>query len=344
VSVALLSGVPSAADSLDFVLPPELEAHEPPEARGLRRDAVRLLVSDRDTGAIDHAAFTDLPRLLRAGDLLVLNDSMTLPAAITATRPDGTTLPLHLSTRLPGDLWTVEPRGTVTDVTTLALPAGGSARLLAPYRDSARLWIAALALPEEVHDYLHRVGRPITYPYLRGSWPIEIYQTVYARRPGSAEMPSAGRPFTIELLREIRRAGVGVTTLTLHAGVASLETHEPPYEEWFEVPVETAVAVADTKARGGRVIAVGTTSVRALESAVDGSGRIMAARGWTDLVISRARGVSAVDGLITGFHEPKATHLAMLSAIAEGHIRRAYEAALDGRYLWHEFGDLHLLI
>jgi S-adenosylmethionine:tRNA ribosyltransferase-isomerase len=168
---------------------------------------------------------------------------------------------------------------------------------------------------------------------------------VYAKDPGSAEMPSAGRPFTVDLLRAIAGVGVRIVTLTLHAGVASLESHEPPYEEQFEVPAETAQAVAEARGRGGRVIAVGTTSVRALESAVDGRGRIVATRGWTDLVITRAHGVSVVDGLLTGFHEPKATHLEMLSAIAgEEHLRRAYHAALAERYLWHEFGDLHLLV
>jgi S-adenosylmethionine:tRNA ribosyltransferase-isomerase len=342
---ASVASSPAAAEAHVFVLPPELEAHEPPEARGLTRDGVRLLVSARRAGAIEHAAFVDLPRYLRPGDVLVLNDSRTLPAAVTATRPDGSALPLHLSVHLPGDLWTVEPRGAVDGIAALALPAGGVARLLAPYRDSRRLWIAALSLPEPVHDYLHRAGRPIAYSYVRGAWPIEMYQTVYAGDPGSAEMPSAGRPFTVDLLRAIAGIGVRIVTLTLHAGVASLEGHEPPYEERFEVPAETAQAVAEARDRGGRVIAVGTTSVRALESAVDGRGRIVATRGWTDLVITRARGVSVVDGLLTGFHEPKATHLEMLSAIAgEDHLRRAYHAALAERYLWHEFGDLHLLV
>ncbi|MDE2573313.1 MAG: S-adenosylmethionine:tRNA ribosyltransferase-isomerase, partial [bacterium] len=187
-------------------------------------------------------------------------------------------------------------------------------------------------------------GRPITYPYVTREWPIEAYQTVYAREPGSAEMPSAGRPFTPELVERLRAMGC-IATLTLHAGVASLERGEEPPEERFEVPPETATAIARARARGGRVIAVGTTVVRALESAADARGRIYAARGWTDLVVTPNRPVRTVDALLTGFHEPRSTHLAMLEAIAGvEHVARAYREALAERYLWHEFGDAHLLL
>jgi S-adenosylmethionine:tRNA ribosyltransferase-isomerase len=193
--------------------------------------------------------------------------------------------------------------------------------------------------------YLQRWGRPVTYSYVRGTWPIEMYQNVYATVPGSAEMPSAGRPFTQEILDRLLRTGVRVASIVLHTGVASLERDEPPYEEYFEVPHETAAAVRQTRQDGGRVIAIGTTVVRALESAADSRGRAIAARGWTDLVVTRERGVGLVDGLLTGFHEPKATHLALLETIAgRPHLERAYRAALEAGYLWHEFGDVHLLL
>lgn len=341
---------------LDFVLPPELEAHEPPEARGLARDQVHLLVSFRDSDRIVHARFTDLSDFLRPGDLLVVNDSATLPAALTAHRSDGAAIALHLSTRLADGLWVVEPRGAnavpgelapahVAEGERVALPGGGAATLLVPYADSPRLWVARLDLPEPVLDYFHRWGRPITYSYIRGEWPIEMYQTAFARVPGSAEMPSAARPFTPQVIARLTRAGIGLARITLHTGVASLERDEPPYEEFYSVPQKTAEAIRDAHAAGGRIIAIGTTVVRALESAADEDGFVIASRGWTDLVVAPERGVRVVEGLLTGFHEPKATHLDMVAAIAgRDHVERAYGAALATGYLWHEFGDVHLIL
>ena len=333
-------------DALDFALPPELEAHEPPEARGLERDQVRLLVSYRASDTIVSTRFTELPAFLTAGDLLVVNDSATLPAALSAHGVDGTEFSLHLSTRLVGDLWVVEPRqARVGAGERIHLPGGASACLLASYHGSGRLWVAQLELPEPLLEYLRRWGRPITYSYVGQTWPIEMYQTVYAAEPGSAEMPSAGRPFTWDVIDRLRQKGVGFAKLTLHTGVASLEHTEPPYEEYYRVPPETAVAVNSTKQAGGRIIAVGTTVVRALETSVDEWGRVLASQGWTDLVITPERGVRVVDGLLTGFHEPRASHLAMLEAIAgRAHLEKAYQAAIEGRYLWHEFGDLHLIL
>jgi S-adenosylmethionine:tRNA ribosyltransferase-isomerase len=227
----------------------------------------------------------------------------------------------------------------------LTLPGGGRATLLAPYRDSRRLWIAQLDIGDaSIADYLRRWGRPIRYPYVVQPFPLSAYQTVYAQSEGSAEMPSAGRAFTKPMLACLRRCGVDLAKLVLHTGVASLESHERPYEEWYEVPLRTAERVRTARAAGGRVIAVGTTVVRALESSVDGDGNVVASRGWTDLVITAERGVRVVTGLLTGLHEPKATHLDMLQAIAGREtITRAYEVALEREYLWHEFGDLHLI-
>ncbi|HKV45054.1 MAG TPA: S-adenosylmethionine:tRNA ribosyltransferase-isomerase [bacterium] len=329
-----------------FTVPPALEAHEPPEARGLARDQVRLMTSSPRPEAISHGRFADLPELLRAGDLVVVNTSATLPAALRAIRSDGRGMALHLSTRLPGDLWVVEPRAAeVTPGERLALPGGGRATILVSYRHSRRLWIALLDLDGPVIPYLHRWGRPIAYPYVRGSWPLAMYQTVYADEPGSAEMPSAGRAFTPAVLERLRDRGIGLARLVLHTGVASMEDGEPPYEEFYAVPAATARAIAAARAAGGRIIAVGTTVVRALESAVDAEGRVIASRGWTDLVITSTRRIRAIDGLLTGFHEPRASHWAMLEAIAgRPHLERAYRAALERGYLWHEFGDLHLIL
>jgi S-adenosylmethionine:tRNA ribosyltransferase-isomerase len=342
----MTSATAAPGPRVEFTVPPALEAHEPPEARGLARDQVRLMTSSRHPEAISHGRFADLPDLLRAGDLVVVNTSSTLPAALSAIRGDGRDISLHLSTRLPGDLWVVEPRAAkVAPGERLSLPGGGQATLLVAYRRSRRLWIAQLNLGGPVIPYLYRWGRPIAYPYVRGEWPLEMYQTVYADTPGSAEMPSAGRAFTPAVLARLRDRGIGLALLVLHTGVASPEQGEPPYDEFYTVPAATAAAINAARTAGGRVIAVGTTVVRALESAVDVRGRVIASRGWTDLVITPDRGVRTIDGVLTGFHEPRASHWAMLEAIAgRPHLERAYRAALERGYLWHEFGDLHLIL
>jgi S-adenosylmethionine:tRNA ribosyltransferase-isomerase len=330
---------------LDFQLPEVLEAHVPPEARGLARDQVRLLVSHRSDDSIEHRGFRDLPDVLRPGDLVVANDSATLAAALTAHRQDGSQINLHISTRLPADLWVVEPRRIdAIEGEILCLPGGATARLLVPYMGSRRLWVAQI--DTDVPALLVRFGRPIAYPYVHGQWPLEIYQTAYAGPPGSAEMPSAGRAFSPDVLEQLAHRGIQFVTLTLHTGVASLEGHERPYAEEYRVPELTARAVRSAMADGRRVIAVGTTVVRALESAADESdGEVIASHAWTELMITPERGVRVVDSLLTGFHEPRASHLAMLEAIAgRRHLEVAYQAALDGRYLWHEFGDLHLIL
>jgi S-adenosylmethionine:tRNA ribosyltransferase-isomerase len=344
-----------------FTLPRELEAGEPPEARGLARDEVRLMVSQWRADRVEHALFRELPRFLAPGDLVVINTSATLPAALRAARADGTPLELHLSTALPAGLWTVEareptPQGTrpfagCASGETLRLPGGGEATLHTPYRrsaeaePSARLWVASLRLPAPTHAYLQQHGFPIRYSYVERQWPLDYYQTVYATEAGSAEMPSAGRAFTAELITRLVAGGVGVAPLILHTGVASLESNEPPYEEFYRVPPTTARAVNATRAAGGRVIAVGTTVVRALESVADSSGAVSPGEGYTGLMITPERGLAAVDGLLTGMHEPRATHLAMLEALCGArHLRVAYAEALRERYLWHEFGDMHLIL
>ena len=349
--------------ALDFELRPELEAHEPAEMRGSGRDDVRMIVSDRASGRVIDTHFRALPEFLRDGDLLVLNTSATLPAALVALRENGDEIALHWSTSLPGGLHVIEPRlgappsagsrsptkaGTPLPARAsevLTLPGGAHATLLTPYRDSQRLWIARLDIDVPIADYLRRWGRPIRYPYVDRRFPIDAYQNVFARIEGSAEMPSAGRAFTRSMLACLRARGVGIARLVLHTGVASLESNEKPYEEWYEVPHRTAQRVRETKSRGGRVIAVGTTVVRALETSVDANGDVVGSRGWTDLVISPDRGVRVVDGLLTGLHEPRASHLAMLEAIAGREtIEKAYAVALEREYLWHEFGDVHLIV
>jgi S-adenosylmethionine:tRNA ribosyltransferase-isomerase len=340
---------------LTFDLPPHLEASEPPEARGMTRDAVRMLVAHRDTGALVHSTFALLPAFLEAGDLVVINTSGTLPAAVDALAPDGTRAVVHLSTQLDHRYWVVEvrrPSGRATErwgddplPPVLALGEGASVALVGPYLGSTRLWVARLDLPEPTRRWLTAHGRPIHYGYVDRPWPVTAYQNVYATEPGSAEMPSAGRPFTPEVITRLVAKGVGVTPLVLHTGVASLESDETPYPERLVVPAPTAARVNATHQAGGRVIAVGTTVVRALESAADDHGVVRPLDGWTDLVITPERGVRAVDGLLTGWHEPEASHLLMLEAVAGRPLLEAsYDASLAAGYLWHEFGDVHLIV
>ena len=328
-----------------------LQASEPPEARGLARDEVRLMVVHGDEPPV-HARFLDLPRFLRPGDLLVVNASATLPAALRATRSDGSVADLHLSTPDPGDpaRWIVELRRAGARVRDahcgerLELAGGGRAQLVAPYLSAGRLWIAALELPVPVLDFLARHGEPIRYAHQPRDWPLADHQTIFARVPGSAEMPSAGRPFTPRVLARLGH-GIGVAPLVLHTGVSSLERGERPYPERFEIPATTAARVNAARAAGGRVIAVGTTVTRALETATAADGTVHAASGWTSLTITPERGVRAVDGLVTGWHEPDASHLLLLEAVAGREpVERSYAAAVEAGYRWHEFGDSHLLL
>lgn len=345
-------------------VPDALSARVPAEQRGAGRDDVRLLVSRGR--AVAHHAFRELPGQLRAGDVLVVNTSMTLPAAVNG-RMGGERVVVHFSTRGADGRWAVElraPAGAGVTGPRPGGPAGAVVRLpggralvleepLGP-ATGARLWWARV--PEPVPELLRRYGRPIRYGYTDRDQPLAAYRTVFAvpsaDGSGSAEMPSAARPFTVALVAELVRRGVLFAPLSLHTGVASAEAHEPPYPERFAVPAATAWLVNAVRAArgadrtaGGRVIAVGTTAVRALESAAGADGVVRPVEGWTDLVVTPRRGVRVVDGLLTGLHEPQASHLLMLEAVAGREaLRRGYEAALQERYLWHEFGDVHLIL
>ena len=330
-----------------FALPAEREAHDPPEARGLARDGVRMLVSRRSTGEISHRRFRDLTGLLLPGDLLVVNNTGTLPAQVRAVGG----LAVHFSTPLPDGAWLVElrqmknkislPNGHEFSGQVIDLPAGAVLTLLG--RATGRLWRARLSVA--VVPYLLRHGVPIRYSYVRRDWPLAAYQTVFSRHPGSAEMPSASRPFTPAVVAELVSLGVLVAPLTLHAGVSSAEAGEDPYPEPYDVPPATARLVNHVRAHGGRVIAAGTTVVRALETAALDTGFVTPSAGWTSHVVTPQTGVKAADGLLTGLHEPRSSHLRMLAAFAGPELlSRCYQAAITSGYLWHEFGDVHLLL
>ncbi|WP_405994244.1 S-adenosylmethionine:tRNA ribosyltransferase-isomerase [Streptomyces sp. NBC_00986] len=405
-------------------VPEELSARVPVEQRGpgLDRDAVRLLVS-RGT-EVSHHAFVELPRLLRAGDLLVVNTSRTLAAAVDGWIGHARVV-VHFSTRGDDGRWAVElrePDGKGTTRARAGGPAGVEVRLPEGVRlvleeplsgRGERLWwgrvsgvrVSAPRAPEpgapraevpgteasgqgvprpavpwtsaaepegvgpdvpgaESPDFgtcgpgapvssvpalLREHGRPIRYSYTERDQPLSVYQTVFSLPTedgtGSAEMPSAARPFTARLVAELVSRGVQFAPITLHTGVASAEVHEPPYPERFAVSEVSARLINAARAGDGRVIAVGTTAVRAVESAAGADGVVRARAGWTDLVVTPERGVRVVDGLLTGLHEPEASHLLMLEAVAgRAAVGRSYEEALRGLYLWHEFGDVHLIL
>ena len=338
---------------MNFDLPAVLEAREPAEARGLARDDVRLMVSRARAQAVTHHRFTDLPAMTLPGDLLVVNTSRTLPAAVRAGD-----LEVHFSGQLPDGAWLAEfrqaagkssiPNAAVAAGQVVGLPGGASLRVIGPA--GARLWRVRASMA--VVPYLLRHGFPIRYSYAAdGQWPLAAYQTVFGTAPGSAEMPSAARPFTTEIVTALVTRGVAIAPVTLHCGVSSLEAGEDPYPEWFEVPPATARLVNLTRQCGGRVIAAGTTVVRALESAVVTSSSphettsVSARAGWTNHVVTGETSVRVVDGLLTGLHEPRSSHLRMLAAFhSEDLLERCYDQAVAQGYLWHEFGDVHLML
>ncbi len=373
----------AAAELITFDLPDSLAAGEPPEARGLSRDEVRLMTVDRGTGLVSHTRFRSLPTLLKSGDCLVCNASRTLPAALRATvRGSGCTLTVRLARRLDSDAYSVlllddteTPWKATVRAMTLELGHGLSALVTGRDPDNPRLWRIRFSREgSRLMETLSRLGQPVRYWYTNERWDLDYYQTVYGREPGSMEMPSAGRAFTWRLLTELRRSGVELAFIVLHAGLSSYmdpvdDAVRSPAEEPFSISDEAAEKVNSTRAMGGRVIAVGTTVVRALETAADTRrresagyrgakstgyrgakstgyrGAVVAQESSTRLHIDAGHRLLAVDGLITGFHESASSHLDLLSAfLSRERLVAAYDEALRARYYWHEFGDLALIL
>ncbi|MEM1322817.1 MAG: S-adenosylmethionine:tRNA ribosyltransferase-isomerase [Bacteroidota bacterium] len=352
---------PITRSSLNFELPATLECAQPTERRGIERDEVRLMISYQHNNELVHTQFRDLAAHLQRGDVLVVNTSGTLKAAVDARRPNGQRVIVHFSTQLSEAAWAVEVRELVGQrAQRLQLAAAGEMldfgegnrlQLVKPYyptvshREHLQLWVAQPWMEGSVKAFLNRYGRPIRYYNASDPYPQAWYQTVFATEMGSAEMPSAGRAFTPQLLTRLADKGVQVLPLLLHTGVSSLEEDEQPYPEYYRLPEATAAALNKARQENRRIIAVGTTVVRTLETQTEEQGITRAGEGWTDIFITPERGLRAVSGLITGFHEPRASHLLMLEALAEReHLQLAYETALAEGYQWHEFGDLHLIL
>lgn len=354
--------ISNSGKTFDFHLPDQLQCAKPTEVRGIARDKVGLMISDKSTDKIEHTLFRNIVYYLQEGDVLVVNTSGTLKAALEAYHSDGTLLRIHLSTKQSDKQWIIELREVVGKHTkrfkgalkgeVLQLSNGGSILLQKPYyseKDSSQehlqLWVAEIQVNDTVENYLDRHGMPIRYNYVESQYPQSYYQTIFAKEMGSAEMPSAGRAFTQQLLTQLIVKGVQILPIVLHTGVASLEIDERPYQEYYRVSKHTASALNLARQQNKRIIAVGTTVVRALETVTNKEGLTLSGSGWTNEFITPERGVFAVNGLLTGFHEPKASHLLMLEALAgRSHIEVTYQAAIEEAYQWHEFGDLHLIL
>lgn len=349
-----------ASSLFSFRLPTELFAKEPPERRGIARDEVKLMVINRNRYQIDHARFYSLGRFLRPGDLLVFNASRTLPALLNGcSELIGLCIEVRLAEHLSDDSWLALLRCKKGDPFTCGLRIGMqinfghglTATIYGRDKNIHRLWkIRFSKSGAELMELLYRLGQPVRYEYLSVSWDLDYYQTVYAREPGSAEMPSAGRAFTWKILFELKRSGINTAYIVLHTGLSSfmddiLDVKHPSSEEEYFISEATAEKINMTHSQGGRVIAVGTTVVRALESVADSTGKVTAMHGYTRLHITANHKLKAVDGLLTGLHEPEASHLDLLTAfIPAEKIHEAYEEAVKKKYLWHEFGDLNLIL
>jgi S-adenosylmethionine:tRNA ribosyltransferase-isomerase len=333
-----------------FYLPEALNATTPPERRGVRRDHVAMMVLDRATGATQHAKFYQLDQYLRAGDLLILNASRTVPAVLKAER-SGEEVEVRLAHRLDDAVWQalVVAEGVAVGERLRFSPTL-EAEVTAQQAGRPFVTLQFSRQGAALYDEIYQLGEPVRYEYIHDDWSLDYYQTVYASVPGSVEMPSAGRAFSWELLFKLQRKGVRIAYMQLHTGLSYLlddRWHQDPREnsEQFMIPQETVEAVERCRAEGGRVIAVGTTVVRSLESALDSEGVLRAQSGWTNLYIHEKFPLRVIDGLITGFHEPEASHLDLLSAFVNPELLyAAYQEAIDRQYLWHEFGDMNLII
>jgi S-adenosylmethionine:tRNA ribosyltransferase-isomerase len=350
-------------ESFNFTVPKELEASAPREARGERRDQARLLVIHRDSGQIEHRRFYEIVDYLRPGDVVVLNISSPVPAALPGVTSDGPQIEMRLSSHFSssgngsGRIWQAVFKPDSAVISAKLKLSFGDGALTATVRKKReripKLWeIEFDPSDQSIQTWLKQLGRPIKYDYVPDAWGLDFYQTAYAAVPGSSEMPSAGRAFTPELLQQIEAMGIALAKIILHTGVSNIdiETEQVEqhtmYEEWYQVSPEAADAINHARANGGRVIAIGTTPTRTLETVADEQGVIHAGEGWTSLYITPGYRFKAIDALVTGLHEAKTTRLVLASAFAGDAelVLKAYNEAVQQGYLWHEFGDLSLIL
>lgn len=343
---------------VNFDLPQQLSCPLPSEERGLARDDARLLVTADDGLFIKHTTFQFLDEFLEAGDVLVVNTSATRPAALPILLPFHKKGMLHLSNQIEEGKWLVEIREIQGEKTirwkggqegmTFNLPNGARVTLKKRFYENRKLldlWIVVLNVKDNLDNYLKQYAHAIKYEKINDRYPMSYYQTFFSFEPGSSEMPSAARGFTRPLVDRLLKKGIQFAPILLHTGVSSLEEDEMPYPEYMEISPVSASIINSAKRQGKRIIAVGTTAIRAVESAANQAGLVQAYHGNTSLFIDQDYQPRIADGLLTGFHEPRASHLHMLQALASfQHVEIAYEEAIKHQYFWHVFGDLHLIL
>jgi len=337
-------------------------ATTPPELRGIARDQVKLMVLDRVSGTTRHTQFFHLPDYLSPGDLVVVNRSAAIPGQLRA-KFHGTELLLHLATKLSNVEYIVERRTADgspypssfrhSDLIEIWDPNFEkkitNIRVLCKFHERSRLWV--IDSPIDLFHIAKQIGSPIRYGYIVGNYDPTLYRTIFAHCEGSAEMPSASRPFTHDVVKRLVAKGVQIRSLILHTGVSSHEvktdlSDHPVLPEWYNIPENTSMAVKAAVAAGRRVIAVGTTVVRALESALDpATGFVQTGSRWTTHLVTPSTPPRVTSGLVTGMHDSMTSHLALLYAFVEPKLLHvAYREAVDNDYLWHEFGDVNLIL
>jgi len=331
-----------------YYLPPELIAQEPsPE-----RDAARLMIVERKSGSIGETGFAELAGLFREGDLLVLNDTRVIPARLNGAKESGGRVELFLVRKLmqPGELWQCLIRSSKPPRPGTVIRLAGEMAASVERRGEGETWIVSFSTAEGFEEWLERTGSMPLPPYIKrvaGESDRERYQTVFSREKGAVAAPTAGLHFTGELLQAIGKRGVEILTLTLHVGLGTflpVRVDDPRehrmHREYFRIPAETAAAVSRRRSSGGRVVAVGTTTTRALEQAAMEDGTLRAGAGEADIFIYPGYAFKVVDALITNFHLPESTLLMLVSAFAGKELLfRAYAEAVQKRFRFYSYGD-----
>ncbi|ARI77401.1 S-adenosylmethionine:tRNA ribosyltransferase-isomerase [Halobacillus mangrovi] len=333
--------------STAFQIPNHLNAHIPAEQRGLRRDQVKMMVVGIDRKPV-HSRFDLLDQFLNSGDVLVLNKSRTIPPVLRGSQGNNP-IEIRLSRKLSTNQWEALVLGRVINrKQPIYFPDGVTARIAGMGSERPLVSLTFSETGSSLFSFIYDYGDPIRYEYIDYPWPLDTYQTVYGSVPGSAEMPSAGRAFTWKMIKHLKAKGIKIAFLHLHTGLSYYEDDRWPdpknHPEPYHVPLETVKIIQQAKAARKRIIAVGTTVVRALETSVNEEGNLYESEGNTSLYVDQHYKHAVVDGLLTGFHEPEASHLDMLSSfLPANELLKAYEEALQNNYLWHEFGDMNLL-
>ena len=359
-----LATIPTATKSMayNFYLPDYLQRPKPTETRGIPRDEIRLMVSNISNNHIEHTIFRNIGEYLRPDDVLVINTTGTLNTPLKAMTKDGISVKVHLSSKQKDNHWAVALRKateneienfhTVHQGEFLALDGGGSVEIIQPYcsknshQQHLQLWETKIHIEGDLQNYLDENTTPIFPNYIREQYPQSYYQTVFAKEMGSTQLASGGRGFTASLLTRLIAKGIQVVPVLLHIGGGIENIGKPgPFEEYYQVSEVTANTINKARKAGKRIIAIGTTVVRALETVANKDGFIKSGEGKTNKFITPEQGVYAIDGLVTGLQSPKASHLLLIEALTgRQHLEICYQEGIEQSYQWHKFGDVHLIL